>query len=111
VAEQISTALRCKPNSSKLKVNGTQKEPFIRSKREAENSMAVQQKSEMATTNVVPFVKSKRPRVEPELKKFLDECVIPILVRQVLKEISLESPACGAPNSNCGNDSATPGVR
>ncbi len=111
MAEQISTALRCKPNSSKLKVNGTQKEPFIRSKREAENSMAVQQKSEMATTNVVPFVKSKRPRVEPELKKFLDECVIPILVRQVLKEISLERPACGAPNSNCGNDSATPGVR
>jgi hypothetical protein len=73
--------------------------------------MAARQKSEMAATNVVPFVKSKRARVEPELKKFMDECVIPILVREALKEIFLESPPRGAPHSNCGNDSARPGVR
>jgi hypothetical protein len=74
-------------------------------------SMAAQQKPEIGRTNVVPFANRRRAPIEPELKKFLDECVIPILIREALKEISLESVTRGVPHSNCGNDPTKPGVR
>lgn len=73
--------------------------------------MTAHQKPEIAPTNVVPFAKRGRPPIDPELKGFLDECVIPILIRQALAEISLERIAHRAPQSNCGGDSAKAGVR
>jgi hypothetical protein len=73
--------------------------------------MAANQKPEITPTNVVRFVRSRRAPIEPELKKFLDQCVIPILIREALKDISLEDVRRDVPHSNCGNDSAKPRVR
>ena len=98
-----------------VQISGGQKEP-LNSRRKGkrritERSMAAQQKPEIAATNVVPFANRRRTPIEPDLKKFLDECVIPILIREALKEISLERVTRDAPHSNCGNYSAKPGVR
>jgi hypothetical protein len=32
-----------------------------------------------------------RPAIEPELKQFLDECLIPMLVRDGLRDLSTEN--------------------
>lgn len=60
--------------------------------------------------NVLPFAKRKSVPIEPELKKFLDECVIPMLIREAVAEISLERMPDVAPHSNRGNDSGKAGV-
>lgn len=95
-----------------FEVKGRQKEMLIRSEKELQKIQWQHDRNpKWRRRTSFPFVKSKHARVEPELKKFLDECVIPILVREALKELFLESPPRGAPHSNCGNDSARPGVR
>jgi hypothetical protein len=98
-----------------VQISSGQKEPSNSrpkgKRRVAERSMALQQKPEIGRTNVVRFTNRRRAPIEPDLKKFLDECVIPILIRDALKEISLESVTHDAPHSNCGNDPAKPGVR
>jgi hypothetical protein len=73
--------------------------------------MTARQKHEMEPTNVVPFAKHGRGPIAPQLKRFLDECVIPILIRRTLAELSLESSVRRASHSNCGGDSAKAGAR
>jgi hypothetical protein len=53
----------------------------------------------IAPTNVAPFGKRGSASIEPELKQFLDESVIPILIRQALQEKSLESMVLRTPHS------------
>jgi hypothetical protein len=72
----------------------------------AQIAMAVQHKLDVSPANVVPFAKGKRVQIEPELKSFLDDCVIPALIREALAEISLESMPHAVPHSSRGNDSA-----
>jgi hypothetical protein len=73
--------------------------------------MAEQLKPEAAHANVISFAKRKPVPIEPELKKFLDECVIPMLIREALAEIPLESERPRVPHSTCGEVSAKAGVR
>lgn len=35
-------------------------------------------------------MKFQAPAIEPELKQFLDECLVPLLVREALKELKAE---------------------
>ncbi len=37
---------------------------------------------------LVPFARKRAVSIEPDLKKFLDECIVPALVREALENIS-----------------------
>lgn len=73
--------------------------------------MAEQLKPGTSQANVLPFAKRKSVPIEPDLKKFLDECVIPMLIREAVAEISLERMPDVAPHSKHATDSGKAGVR
>ncbi len=50
--------------------------------------MATGRNSEVRQANVISFPKRKLVPIEPELKSFLDDCLIPMLIRAALEEIS-----------------------
>jgi hypothetical protein len=48
--------------------------------------MGTVHKLEKAEAKVVAFARRKPTTIDPELKSFLDECVIPLLIREALAE-------------------------
>ena len=64
--------------------------------------MGTAQKLEGLEANVVPFAKRKHTPIEPELKAFLDECLIPMLIRDALAEMSKKTlETHPQPGANC----------
>jgi hypothetical protein len=61
--------------------------------------MAEAQQPESPQAKLVPFARRKLVHIEPELKDFLDECIIPLLIDSALAEskaqiaIESESPS------------------
>ncbi len=68
----------------------------------AEFSTTARHKREVSTNRVL-F--AKPAPIQPDLKQFLDDAVIPILIRQALAEIAIERPPRPPLHSVGGNDS------
>lgn len=58
--------------------------------------MGGQAKHGIGNAKLLPFARKRAISIEPDLKEFLDECIVPALVREALEKISgktLESSA------------------